>query len=105
MEWVRKHPALPHTLASLADKCSMSPRTLQRQFREVTGYAPSEWLVRERIGLVKEMLELSNQPLHKIAGKTGFGSEESLRRHFRRITQTSPAAYRRLFNTSLKAAA
>jgi len=32
-----------------------------------------------------------------IAERAGFGSEESMRRHFRRIAMTSPAAYRQQF--------
>jgi AraC family transcriptional activator FtrA len=33
----------------------------------------------------------------RVAALAGFGSEESLRRHFRRIALTSPGAYRKKF--------
>jgi AraC family transcriptional activator FtrA len=33
----------------------------------------------------------------RVAELAGFGSEESLRRHFRRIALTSPGAYRKKF--------
>jgi AraC family transcriptional activator FtrA len=36
-------------------------------------------------------------PIAQVAQLAGFGSEESLRRHFRRIALTSPAQYRRKF--------
>jgi hypothetical protein len=58
MDWLRSHPALPHTVASMAERAAMSPRTLQRQFQQATGMGPLEWLIRERVALVKEMLEV-----------------------------------------------
>ncbi|OLL28914.1 transcriptional regulator FtrA [Burkholderia sp. SRS-W-2-2016] len=98
MDWVRGHPAEPHTLRSLAERAAMSPRTLQRQFRDATGMAPYEWLVRERVAIARELLEASAAlPMARVAELAGFGSEESLRRHFRRIALTSPGAYRRKF--------
>src|SRR5262245_24547375 len=56
LDWVRAHPAAEHTLGSLARRAAMSPRTLQRQFQQTVGLAPSEWLVRERVALAKDIL-------------------------------------------------
>jgi AraC family transcriptional regulator, transcriptional activator FtrA len=42
-------------------------------------------------------------PIARIAELAGFGSEESLRRHFRRIVLTSPTAYREKFGQALAA--
>jgi AraC family transcriptional activator FtrA len=98
MEWVRKNPRLPHDLTSLARRAGMSPRTLQRQFRDATGMSPWQWIVRERVALAKQALEETNAPLWKVAESAGFGGEESFRRHFRLIAGTSPARYRAQFN-------
>ncbi|AHI67596.1 transcriptional regulator FtrA [Burkholderia thailandensis] len=99
IDWMREHAGQPHTLAALAARAAMSPRTLQRQFRDATGLGPYEWLIRERVGLAKEMIERDPAlPIARVAALAGFGSEESLRRHFRRIAATSPAAYRRSFD-------
>ncbi|ONB70067.1 transcriptional regulator [Burkholderia pseudomallei] len=99
IDWLRARAGQPHTLASLAARAAMSPRTLQRQFRDATGLGPYEWLIRERVGLAKEMIERDPAlPVARVAALAGFGSEESLRRHFRRIAATSPAAYRRSFD-------
>jgi AraC family transcriptional activator FtrA len=100
MDHVRAHPALPHTVASMAERAAMSPRTLQRQFQEATGMGPVEWLIRERIAIVKDLLETGALPLAQVAERAGFGSEESLRHHFRRLAATTPAAYRRRFASS-----
>ncbi|WP_144151467.1 transcriptional regulator FtrA [Paraburkholderia sp. BCC1885] len=102
MDWVRQHPALSHTLRSLAERAAMSPRTLQRQFRDATGMAPYEWLVRERVAVARELLEVKrSMPIARVAELAGFGSEESMRRHFRRIALTSPSAYREKFGRQL----
>ncbi|HEX5687990.1 MAG TPA: transcriptional regulator FtrA [Ideonella sp.] len=99
MDWVRAHPAQPHTPASLAKRAAMSVRTLQRQFQETAGLTPLEWVTRERVAVARELLETSRRPMADIAERTGFGSEESFRRHFRLVTGVSPATYRRQFAT------
>ena len=98
MDWVRSHPADTHTIASMAARAAMSPRTLQRQFHDATGFGPVEWLIRERIALAKELLESPDIALGQVAERAGFGSEESLRHHFRRLAATTPGAYRRQFS-------
>jgi AraC family transcriptional activator FtrA len=97
MDWLRSHPAQPHTVASMAQRAAMSPRTLQRQFQQATGLGPVEWLIRERVAIVKDLLEQPEVPLTQIAERAGFGSEESLRHHFRRLAATTPGAYRKRF--------
>jgi AraC family transcriptional activator FtrA len=97
MDWLRSHPAQPHTVASMAERAAMSPRTLQRQFQQATGLGPVEWLIRERVAIVKDLLEEPDVPLAQIAERAGFGSEETLRHHFRRLTATTPGAYRKRF--------
>jgi AraC family transcriptional activator FtrA len=96
MDWLRRHPAQAHTVATMAERAAMSARTLQRQFRDTTGMGPVEWLTRERVALAKELLE-SPLPLAQVAEQAGFGSEETLRHHFRRLAATTPGAYRKAF--------
>lgn len=98
MDFMRAHPALPHTLSSLARRAAMSPRTLQREFNAATGMAPYEWLVAERVERAKELLETTRLPAERVAARAGLGSAESLRHHFRQRVGTTPAAYRRRFS-------
>lgn len=98
MDWVRANPRLDHSVASLAAHAAMSARTLQRQFLDATGMGPYAWVVRERVSIARDLLESRpDLPMERVADLAGFGSEESLRRHFRRIALTSPAAYREQF--------
>jgi len=95
---LRAHPREDHRVASLARHVGMSPRTLQRQFKDSTGLAPMEWLVRERVALAKELLETRpTLDVDAVADLSGLGSPESLRRHFRRLGLPAPSRYRRQF--------
>ena len=98
LDWARAHLATQHTLSSLARRAAMSPRTLQRQFKETVGYAPYEWLTRERVALAKDILQASSHSLLRVAETVGFGSQETFRRHFRRVVGINPVSYRRQFS-------
>ena len=97
LDWIRAHLARDHSLSALAKRAAMSERTLQRQFLQLTNSTPKEWIARERVALAKELLESSSTSLVRIVALTGFGSEETFRRQFKRITATSPLAYRKQF--------
>jgi AraC family transcriptional regulator, transcriptional activator FtrA len=97
MEWLRSHLKQTHNLQSMAKKAAMSTRTLQRQFNETTGMTPTDWLIRERVGAAKDLLETTAKPMVQVAEQSGFGSEESFRRHFRLIVGVTPTVFRRQF--------
>ncbi|MBS0379645.1 MAG: transcriptional regulator FtrA [Proteobacteria bacterium] len=98
LEYVRAHLETRHTVASLARRAAMSPRTLQRAFAETTGMAPYAWLTAERIERAKELLETTRLPAAAVAARVGLGSPESLRHHFRGQVGTAPQQYRRRFS-------
>jgi transcriptional regulator GlxA family with amidase domain len=86
-----------HTIESLARRCSMSPRTFARRFRQETGTTPHAWLTQQRILLARRMLEASDDPIETVATRSGFPTAAMLRHHFTQVVGTSPAAYRRTF--------
>ncbi len=85
------------TIARMADLAALSERSLIRHFRDATGMSPLSWLIAERVERVKELLESTGLGLDEIATATGFGSQETLRHHFRARTGVSPTAFRRAF--------
>ena len=100
MDWVRAHTPHPHKPATQAGRAGKRGRKQPPQFQESVGLTPVEWITRERVCAARELLESSRRPIADIAERTGFGSEESFRRHFRLITGVSPATYRRQFATA-----
>jgi AraC family transcriptional regulator, transcriptional activator FtrA len=85
------------TIAKMADIAALSERSLIRHFRDATGMSPLNWLIAERVERVKELLESTTLGLDEIALSAGFGSQETLRHHFRARTGVSPTAFRRAF--------
>lgn len=95
LDWVRENLRAGHSIESMAAHAQMSRRSFQRKFKQATGVAPLDWLVRERVALAADLLE--SRPalaIDLVAELAGFGSAESLRR-FRRLGRASPAAQRR----------
>jgi len=98
MDWLRENPRADHSLEAMASQVHMSVRTLQRQFKQATGLSPGEWLTRERISVAKELLESNSElGMERVAELAGFGSPESLRRHFRLQGLPAPTTFRRQF--------
>jgi AraC family transcriptional regulator, transcriptional activator FtrA len=101
LDHVRANPQHDHSVESMAAFVCMSRRTFQRRFTEVTGHTPQEGLTRERIAAAKELLE--TQPklgIEFVAEAAGFGSAESMRRHFKLHNLTAPSRYREQFTLS-----
>ena len=61
------------------------------------GTTPFKWLLEQRIRLAQELLETTDEPVERIARRTGFGTAANLRQHFGRITTVSPQTYRHVF--------
>jgi transcriptional regulator GlxA family with amidase domain len=98
MAWITDHLGDPLTLESVAAEAHMSSRTLARRFRAETGDSVQDWIAMRRVELARGLLEDSAMTISQIAYAAGFGSTESLRRHFRAATGTSPRDYRQTFN-------
>jgi transcriptional regulator GlxA family with amidase domain len=97
LDWALTHLDRPLTVELLARKALTSPRTFARRFRAVTGTTPLQWLLRQRILHAQRLLETTDLPVEIVAQRCGFGSASVLRTHFKRLLDTSPGAYRRMF--------
>jgi transcriptional regulator GlxA family with amidase domain len=96
-EWALHRLNKPLTLELLARHAAVSPRTFSRRFLEDTGYTPMQWVMRARIDVARELLELSHRSVEQIAAEVGLGTGANLRLHFQRILGTTPSQYRRTF--------
>ncbi|OKI60917.1 GlxA family transcriptional regulator [Streptomyces sp. MJM1172] len=97
LSWMEENVHHELTLDEIAGRAGMSTRTLNRRFREQTGTSPLQWLHRVRIRQAQYLLENTGHPVERIASQVGFGSPTAFRDRFRRVTGTSPNAYRRSF--------
>ncbi|RJQ80430.1 helix-turn-helix domain-containing protein [Pseudonocardiaceae bacterium YIM PH 21723] len=85
------------SVTELADRLSISPRTLARRFTEQLGMSPGAWLLSRRIAEARTLLETTDLPVEAIATRVGLVSPVNLRRRFRAQVGTTPGAYRRAF--------
>jgi transcriptional regulator GlxA family with amidase domain len=100
LNWARAHLHEPVTVADLARRARLSPRTFARRFTEEMGTSPLQWLVEQRVRLAQELLEVTDEPIERIATRAGFGSAVNLRQHFRRVTSVPPQTYRHVFRAA-----
>lgn len=92
-----------HTLNEIAERFSLSRRTLIRRFELATGMSIKKWLVNLRLKRCCELLESTSWSIEKIADETGFGSAALLRHHFSRQFCVSPRKWRdNFFNIDRK---
>jgi transcriptional regulator GlxA family with amidase domain len=97
LDWAVDHLDEPLSVANLAARSLMSPRSFARKFRQVTGTSPHHWLLHQRVMLAQRLLETTDDSVERIAQAAGFGSAATLRMHFQRFVHTTPLAYRRTF--------
>ncbi|QIJ64015.1 helix-turn-helix domain-containing protein [Streptomyces sp. JB150] len=103
-EHALRHLHEPLTVAALAARAGMSPRTFARRFTAETGTTPLRWLLEQRIAAAQKLLERTDLPMPEVARRAGFGSEVTMRQHFASRLATSPRAYRAAFSTAPAAA-
>jgi transcriptional regulator GlxA family with amidase domain len=98
--WAQSHLDESVTIDDLAARSAMSPRTFARRFGETTGTTPYRWLLRQRVERAQRLLETTDLSIDLVASRSGFGTADNLRKHFRRTVHTSPNSYRRTFARS-----
>lgn len=97
--WALERLGEPLALADLAAHARMSPRTFARRFQDEVGLSPGRWLIQQRVARARHLLESSDLTVDQIAGRVGFATGTSLRRHLHAAIGVSPQAYRRTFRT------
>ncbi|MEU8876064.1 helix-turn-helix domain-containing protein [Streptomyces javensis] len=96
-DWALSHLDEPLTLEVLARHARVSTRTLVRMWRQETGITPHQWLLTARVNHVRELLEVTDLGIERIAAQSGLGTGTNLRARFRDAVGTTPSAYRRAF--------
>lgn len=93
------------SLPGLAERAGMSERSFSRRYLEATGQTPARAVERLRVEAARRMLAASRLPVKRIAGRCGFGSEETMRRAFLRVLAATPQDYRARFGAGVAARA
>jgi len=94
ISYMHQHCAEQITIDDLASIGCMSRRTLTREFTKVTGHAPIEYLIRERVKRAREMLLTRDKSVTEVAFAVGFQDSNYFSRKFRAIVGVSPRSIR-----------
>jgi AraC family transcriptional regulator len=84
----------PISLGDLAGQVEMSVFHFARSFRQTTGVAPYQFVMRRRIELAREQLRQSDASVAEVALQCGFSQQSHFSEAFRRIVGVSPRDYR-----------
>ncbi len=97
MDWAAGRLDRPLTVDDLARSVALSSRTFTRRFAEQVGTSPYRWLIAQRLGRARDLLETTELPIDEVATASGFLTAAALRHHFAKQLGTTPTAYRRSF--------
>ena len=87
---ILEDPTPDCSLEWLAERAALSPRALSRLFVRETGLPPAKFVERVRVRFACRLMEETDLLMKSIAARAGFGSEERMRRAFRRVLGMSP---------------
>jgi AraC family transcriptional regulator, arabinose operon regulatory protein len=87
-------PARPYRLHELAASAGLSVPHFCLLFRRQTGYAPIDFLIRQRIRRSCRLLDTTDTTISSIAAQCGFDDPYYFSRCFHRVMGTSPRNYR-----------
>ena len=95
--WLQKKGIRGFTLVDMAVYAGLEERTFLRRFRKATGFNPTEYCQRLRIGKAREMLELTGRTIGQVAWDVGYNDESSFRKVFFKVMGLKPGDYRKRF--------
>ncbi|MET8151215.1 GlxA family transcriptional regulator [Actinoplanes sp. NPDC049668] len=98
--FIDDNPAGDLSVSALARRSAMSERHFSRLFTAQTGMSPGRYVERSRAEAARRLLEVTADPLDRVARESGLGGSETLYRTFRRHWRISPGDYRRRFRTA-----
>jgi AraC-like DNA-binding protein/mannose-6-phosphate isomerase-like protein (cupin superfamily) len=91
---VHERPEDPWTVASLASAVALSRSAFAGRFRALVGEPPMRYVRRCRLTRAADLLRTTQAGLAEIASRSGYQSEVSLSKAFKRTFATSPGRYR-----------
>lgn len=85
------------TVGEVAGILGTNPNYLSSQFKKYEGISFSEFVIREKISLAKNLLIYSQDSYGEIAATLGFASQSHMGKHFKEITGMTPIQFRKRF--------
>jgi AraC family transcriptional regulator len=84
------------SLMQMAQEARLSPAYFSQMFRQSTGVAPHQFVLRARLQRAKELLLKEDARILDVAIACGFQTQQHFARAFRAFCKMSPTQFRRL---------
>lgn len=94
VSYINDHLAEELSLELIANQVGISQYHFARLFKQFTGVAPHQYVIRCRIERAKQLLSHSDMSIKDIAASVGFTDASHLSRVFRQLTGMTPKSYR-----------
>lgn len=94
LDYIDAHLHQEIKLTDLASLLGIGEFHFSRQFKQVLGTTPHQYLLQQRIERAKQLLKQSDYSIADIALMCGFNSHSHLSKQFRQLTGITPKAYR-----------
>ncbi|WP_224996040.1 AraC family transcriptional regulator [Cesiribacter sp. SM1] len=91
--YIKEHIREKIDIDKLSDKACMSRASFFRKFREEFGYTPADYILKERIRLAKEYLNLPGNSITQVCYLSGFQNLNYFIRAFKKEVGLTPKAY------------
>lgn len=95
LDYVAAHYCEQLSLGQVAERVGISVSRVAHLVKQHTGKTVWQHIMRLRIGKARQLLESTGEPCGQVAAATGFCDQSYFTKHFRRLTGTTPAQYRR----------
>jgi len=96
-EYIDGHFNEPLTLQDLGKALHASPYYLSHAFKEASGYSPTQYLLRRRVGEAQNLLISTDLPMARIAERVGFETQNYFNLQFSKHVGMPPGKYRESF--------
>lgn len=93
LDYIHHNLAEDISLEALAQHVEMSQYHFSRLFKEATGLAPYQFVMRCRVERAKELILHRELNIAEIAYLVGFNSQSNFTQNFKRFTGVTPKQY------------
>lgn len=93
-----EHLAEPIGVQQIAETLGITPRHLERSFKQATGRNPTQYYRKLRMDAARQMILYTNEKISEIAASVGYGSAQVFSKHYQQAFDVTPKADRSRIN-------
>ncbi|MEO0920609.1 MAG: helix-turn-helix domain-containing protein, partial [Pseudomonadota bacterium] len=96
---IDQRPGDDYSVPAMAERVHMSERNFARIFRAEVGKSPAQYVEEVRVEAARDALLEQSVPVKLVASRFGFGSDDNMRRAFKRRLGVTPTDIVNRFST------